>query len=90
MRAGHEDTREMEGDEVMLTRLQAKARGVLDGLQQPYDLTMGLTWPDDGDANEAYDRGVNVGQALARAGLRIGDTFTVLRLGGRVEPAEAP
>ena len=55
MRAGHEDTREMEGDEVMSTRLQAKARGVLDGLQQPYDLTMGLTWPDDGDANEAYD-----------------------------------
>ena len=71
----------------MLTILQAKARGVIDGLRQPYDLTTGLTWPDDGDANEAYDRGVNVGQALARARLRIGDTFTVLRLGGRVEPA---
>lgn len=37
--------------------------GVQDGLESPHDLSMGMTWEDDQDMNEAYDRGVNPGQA---------------------------
>jgi hypothetical protein len=74
----------------MLFELKAQVRGVFDGLRQPHDLTMGLTWAVDIGQGQAYDRGVNIGQAIALAGLRLRDTFTVLRLGGRVEPAETP
>ena len=42
--------------------------GVRDGLENPDDLGRGLTWEGNAEANEAYDRGVNVGQALARLG----------------------
>lgn len=41
--------------------------GVLDGVESPHDLSMGMTWDDDQDMNEAYDRGVNDGQAVALA-----------------------
>jgi hypothetical protein len=44
---------------------QAFILGLCDGCAQPDDLTSGLTWPDDQDNNEAYDHGVNVGQATA-------------------------
>ena len=37
--------------------------GVQDGLENPHDLSMGMTWEDDQDMNEAYDRGVNAGLA---------------------------
>ena len=37
--------------------------GFRDGLAQPYELSMGMTWPDDQEMNESYDRGVNAGQA---------------------------
>ena len=70
--------------------LRARALGVVDGLRQPYDLSSGMTWDDDQDANEAYDAGVNIGQALARTWLRIADTVHVLRVGGRHQPADAP
>jgi hypothetical protein len=36
--------------------------GYQDGLENPDDLSIGMTWPDN-DLNEAYDRGVNEGQA---------------------------
>ena len=74
----------------MLTELKAQARGVVDGLVEPYDLSSGLTWSYNQGTNEAYDRGVNIGQALARTWARARDTLHVVRIGGRVEPAEAP
>lgn len=37
-------------------------QGVRDGWEQPHELTSGITWDDDQDRNEAYDRGVNLGQ----------------------------
>jgi hypothetical protein len=42
---------------------RAIALGVLDGYRQPHDLTSGMTW-EDWRISEAYDRAVNVGQAL--------------------------
>ena len=35
-----------------------------DGIDSPDALEFGMTWQQDQDANEWYDRGVNVGQAL--------------------------
>ena len=70
--------------------ITTRVRGVLDGLAQPYDLTSGLTWKGNRLANESYDWGVNIGQALARTWLRTADTFTVIRKGGRIQPADAP
>ena len=70
---------------MMFTRLQAKTRGVLDGLWSPCDLTMGMSY-DNADLNEMYDRGVNIGQALALARLSFVDMLIVLRVGGRVPP----
>lgn len=51
----------------MLQHIRAFALGVRDGVEQPYDLTFGMTWKDDADCNEWYDRGANVGQAVYRA-----------------------
>lgn len=48
--------------------------GVKDGLESPYDLSMGMTW-DDADKNEAYDHGVNVGQWLGMQGERLAAKF---------------
>lgn len=45
----------------------AFALGYRDGLENPVDLGMGLTWERD-DLNEAYDRGVNAGQKDATDG----------------------
>jgi hypothetical protein len=42
--------------------------GLRDGFESPHDLGSGLTWDDD-DANEAYDRGVNLGQLVGRVTL---------------------
>lgn len=41
--------------------------GVRDGREQPYDLTSGMTYPSP-TLNEAYDSGVNYGQAAAKGG----------------------
>jgi len=41
------------------------AIGYQDGLESPHDLSVGMTW-DDPAKNEAYDHGVNNGQAAAR------------------------
>lgn len=49
----------------MWFHLRAFLLGVRDGLESPYDLSMGLTWEHDQLANERYDLGVNVGMALA-------------------------
>ena len=49
----------------MLSKLRAFYFGACDGIDQPRDLSSGMTW-DDREMNEVYDRGVNVGQALAR------------------------
>jgi len=40
--------------------------GLNDGYNQPYDLTMGLSWDDNQDKNEAYDHGATLGQFLGR------------------------
>jgi hypothetical protein len=49
----------------MTKLLRAFYLGTRDGIAQPHYLTSGMTWTD-GKMNEVYDRGVNVGQALAR------------------------
>ena len=49
----------------MTKLLRAFYLGTRDGIAQPHYLTSGVTWTD-GKMNEVYDRGVNVGQALAR------------------------
>jgi hypothetical protein len=41
------------------------ALGYADGLAEPDDLSMGMTY-DDPDLSEIYDQGVNAGQAAAR------------------------
>lgn len=46
-------------------RLRAYWLGVRDGFDQ-VQLSSGLTWDEDGDSNESYDRGANAGEALAR------------------------
>lgn len=45
--------------------LNAFRLGYIDGVHSPGDLSSGLTWEDDDDQdlNEAYDMGVNAGQA---------------------------
>lgn len=40
-------------------------RGVLDGLEQPDELSRWMTY-DDKKLSEAYDEGVNLGQAVGR------------------------
>lgn len=40
--------------------------GVKDGEADGESFSMGMTWDDDQDMNEAYDRGVNVGIERAR------------------------
>jgi hypothetical protein len=37
--------------------------GFVDGLEQPYELTSGMTWHDP-LMNEVYDHGVNCGQRV--------------------------
>lgn len=39
--------------------------GLLDGYEDGAAFGCGRTWPDDQGMNEAYDTGVNLGQALA-------------------------
>lgn len=46
---------------------EAFKQGIKDGLEQPWDLTSGVTYPDSSDANTAYDAGANVGQGLGQA-----------------------
>jgi hypothetical protein len=38
--------------------------GLVDGFEQPYELTMGMTWEDSDTLNRAYDHSVNVGQSV--------------------------
>lgn len=40
--------------------------GFKDGLENPYDLTSGITWDNSRWISEAYDRGVNLGQWVAK------------------------
>jgi hypothetical protein len=40
--------------------------GFVDGWHDGRAFSFGLTWDDDQEANEAYDRGVNWGQKFAR------------------------
>ena len=44
---------------------RARALGIVDGYADGLGFGVGRTWPDTQDANEAYDEGVNIGQALA-------------------------
>jgi hypothetical protein len=39
-------------------------QGVVDGLEEPYDLSCGMTYSDE--RNEIYDRGANMGQWIGR------------------------
>ena len=48
----------------MLLLLKAFTTGVVDGWEQPYELTCGLTFVDNQTANEVYDHGVNLGQFM--------------------------
>lgn len=66
--------------------MRPKLQGFLDGLRDPFDLRVGMTF-DDQDANENYDRGVNMGQAVGMAYIRLRDAIFVLRHGGRVQPS---
>jgi hypothetical protein len=52
-------------------RSRAWRAGILDGWEQPDDLTSGLTYDNPG-LSEAYDRGANIGQARASGGSRVG------------------
>lgn len=45
--------------------LRAYKQGLVDGLEQPCDLTSGMTYTD-WRLSEIYDRGVNVGQRAGR------------------------
>lgn len=47
-----------------MSKLRAYLQGVVDGLEQPHDLTSGMSYGDDRD--EIYDRGANMGQWLGR------------------------
>jgi len=44
--------------------LKAFLTGLVDGWRHPHELGSGMTYPDQ-ILNEAYDHGVNVGQAAA-------------------------
>ena len=45
--------------------IKAWRLGFEDGLRDGRKFSMGLTWADNDEANEAYDRGVTAGQRLA-------------------------
>ena len=49
-----------------MRRIQAFLMGVKDGLDQPYELTMGITWVGNFALNNWYDRGVNLGQRIGK------------------------
>jgi len=49
-----------------MRRIQAFLIGVKDGLDQPYELTMGITWVGNFALNNWYDRGVNLGQRIGK------------------------
>jgi hypothetical protein len=49
-----------------LIKLRPFLLGLREGREQPFDLITGVTYPDR-NASESYDRGINVGQALACA-----------------------
>lgn len=68
--------------EITARMIRAFLLGIRDGIESPYDLGSGLTWADDQGENEWYDRGVNVGQAVYRAG------ESVLTLGARPDMSE--
>ena len=81
----------------MSTKLAALRLGVRDGLAAPYDLGMGVTYVDDAELSEVYDRGANIGQAVARVGLalaalstRVRDAARVLRTAGMRSPEVGP
>jgi hypothetical protein len=42
--------------------------GLMDGLRQPWDLTVGMTYDDDPESSRsrAYDHGANAGQRIGR------------------------
>lgn len=69
--------------------MRAFVLGVFDGLDRPYELISGITWNDQA-TNEEYDRGVNIGQAIALMRLRATDTLRVVRQGGRAQPVIRP
>lgn len=50
----------------LLELLSAMRLGLSDGLEDGRNFAFGMTWTDDCDRNEWYDRGVNWGQRLAR------------------------
>lgn len=67
-------------------KMQAMRLGFVDGWDSPDDLSSGLTWEMDQDANEAYDRGVNLGQAARQLARQLRTSLRVFLYGGRVEP----
>lgn len=38
--------------------------GIKDGLENPYELTSGVSWNEGDSRNEVYDLGANLGQAV--------------------------
>ncbi len=65
--------------------IRAIGLGLVDGWNSPSDLAFGRTWDTDQDANEAYDRGVNLGQAARRLAQQTRASSRVFWYGGRVE-----
>mgnify|MGYP000072426807 CR=1 FL=1 len=45
---------------------KAFLQGVVDGLDQPDELTSGMTYTKDRNCQQAYDEGANLGQAVGR------------------------
>ncbi len=49
----------------ILTAFEVYNQGIMDGLDEPHDLSSGMTYEDEPD-NEIYDLGVNVGQKIGK------------------------
>lgn len=59
--------------------------GMMDGLEQFQDLSIGRSWNDDSKSSK-YDEGVNIGQSIGLSLDRIKDTCKVLLSGGKIMP----
>lgn len=66
-----------------MNRLHAYYLGLTDVIDQGGELSSGITWPDNQDWNEAYDRGANLGELLYRVWNPVLDGLERVRHFGR-------